>query len=106
MREIDLKKLGVNNFGKHKQYGHALPVVPSALELFVNGQPMTLARYPDVGDIKIGKVLDKGSVPRIGDKVNRGAIFQYTDERHKRWIGQKNIWFRGTFPRLRLMPQV
>jgi hypothetical protein len=46
--------------------------------------------------MKIGKVTDKGSVPRIGDKSNRGPIFAYTDDRHKKWAGQKNIWIQGT----------
>jgi hypothetical protein len=97
VRCIDLKNIGITNFGRHIQYGHALPVVPAPLELFVNGEPMTLARYPDAGNIKIGKVVDKGSVPRIGDKSNRGPLFHYTDDRHARWSGMKNIWLQGTF---------
>lgn len=95
--QVDLRASGVNNFGKHQQYGHSLSVIPAPLELFFNEKPMTLARYPNTGMIKIGKVEDKGSIPRIGDKSNRGAIFAYTDDRHKKWIGQKNIWFQGTF---------
>lgn len=94
--QVDLKAEGVKDFGKHRQYGHALPVVPATLELFFNGEPMTLSRYPNKGTIKIGAVEDKGSVPRIGDKSNRGAIFSYTDQRHKKWAGQKNIWIQGT----------
>lgn len=93
---INLRKEGITHFGEHNQYGHALPVVPSGIELFFNTEPMTLARYPNEGTIKIGKVLDAGSVPRTGDKSNRGAVFQYTDERHKKWAGQNNIWFQGT----------
>lgn len=93
---INLKKEGVENFGKHQQYGHSLPVIPSTLEVFFNGEPLTLARYPNKGGIKIGKVIDPGSVPRVGDKSNRGATFVYTDPRHKVWAGQKNIWIQGT----------
>lgn len=96
VKQIDLKKEGVKTFGAHQQYGHALPVVPSGIELFFNGEPMTLARYPNKGAIKIGKVLDMGSVPRNGDKSNRGALFAYTDERHKQWAGQSDIWIQGT----------
>lgn len=94
--QVNLKAEGVKDFGKHRQYGHALPVVPATLELFFNGEPMTLSRYPNKGTVKIGKVADKGSVPRIGDKSGRGALFAYTDERHKSWAGQKNIWIQGT----------
>jgi hypothetical protein len=97
LMQVDLKAAGISNLGKHRQYGHSLPVIPAPLELFFNEEPMTLARYPNKGMIKIGKVIDKGSVPRIGDKSNRGAIFNYTDARHAKWVGQKQIWFQGTF---------
>ena len=95
--EIDLHALGIRNFGKHIQYGHGLSVVASPMELFFNGAPMTLAQYPNKGSMKIGKVIDMGSVPRIGDKSNRGAVFTYTDDRHVTWAGQEDIWIQGTF---------
>lgn len=94
--QVDLRAEGIKDFGEHKQYGHALPVVPATLELFFNNEPMTLSRYPNKGAIKIGAVEDKGSVPRIGDKSNRGPLFAYTDPRHKKWVGQKNSWIQGT----------
>lgn len=94
--QADLKAEGIKNLGNHRQYGHALPVVPATLELFYNGEPMTLSRYPNKGTMKIGKVADPGSVPRTGDKSNRGALFSYTDSRHKKWVGQQNIWIQGT----------
>lgn len=96
IKQIDLKKQGIHSFGTHQQYGHALPVIPSTIELFFNDEPMVLAQYPNKGGIKIGKIIDKGSVPRIGDKSNRGAVFQYTDDRHKKWIGLSDIWIQGT----------
>lgn len=96
IKQIDLKKQGIYSFGTHQQYGHALPVIPSTIELFFDDEPMVLAQYPNKGAIKIGKIIDKGSVPRIGDKSNRGAVFQYTDERHKKWIGHTDIWIQGT----------
>lgn len=95
--QVSLKKLGILNYGKHLSYGHGQPVVPAPLELYFNNEPLTLAHYPNSGSIKIGKVIDKGSVPRIGDTSNRGGIFEYTDTRHAKWTGQKNIWLQGTF---------
>lgn len=94
--QINLLKEGLTSFGNHQQYGHGLPVIPSTIELFYNGEPMPLARYPNKGAMKIGKVEDKGSVPRIGDKSNRGALFAYTDPRHKKWLGLKDVWIQGT----------
>lgn len=95
--QICLKQIGIFNYGKHQSYGHGQPVVPAPLELFFNNEPLTLAHYPNSGSIKIGKVIDKGSVPRIGDTSNRGGIFEYTDNRHAKWTGQKDIWLQGTF---------
>ena len=95
--QVSLKQLGILNYGKHQSYGHGQPVVPAPLELFFNNEPLKLAHYPNSGSIKIGKVIDKGSVPRIGDTSNRGALFEYTDTRHAKWAGQKDIWLQGTF---------
>ncbi|TAD91076.1 MAG: right-handed parallel beta-helix repeat-containing protein [Bacteroidetes bacterium] len=95
--QINLREYGIHDFGNIQQYGHGMPVVPAPLELFFDHEPMTLARYPNVGYIKIGKVFDPGSVPRIQDYSNRGALFAYTDVRHEVWAGQDDVWFQGTF---------
>lgn len=97
VRQVSLKELGIYDYGQIKQYGHAMSVTPAPIELFFNHEAMTLARYPNEGYIKIGKVIDKGSVPRIGDYSDRGGIFEYTDSRHDTWAGQKDVWFQGTF---------
>ena len=96
--QVNLKKLGITDFGTHKQYGHALPVVPAPLELVFNHQIVQLARYPNDGFIQIGKVIDPGSVPRIQDYINiRGGTFEYTDPRHERWVNSEDVWLQGTF---------
>jgi parallel beta-helix repeat protein len=95
--EVSLTKLGITNFGAYQSYGHGQPVIPAPLELYYNQDPLLLAHYPNNGAVKIGKVIDKGSVPRIGDKSNRGGLFNYTDNRQSKWVGQKDIWIQGTF---------
>jgi parallel beta-helix repeat protein len=95
--QVNLKDLGITDFGQIRQYGHAIAVSPAPLELFFNKEAMPLARYPNEGYIKIGKVLDAGSVPRNRDYSGRGGIFEYTDPRHSVWAGQKDIWFQGSF---------
>jgi len=98
IKQIDLKSLGITRYGEHKKFGHGLPVVPAALEFFINKQKMQLAHYPNTGDIKMGKVIDTGSVPRYGDYENiRGGTFEYTDERHTLWASMDNVWLRGSF---------
>ncbi len=93
----DLRALGITDFGKLRQYGHSLPVVTAQMELFFNDRPMQLARYPNWGQIPMGKVVDPGSVPRYGDFSNRGGTFLYTDPRTARWAGLDDVWLQGTF---------
>ncbi len=95
--EAQLRSSGISDFGELKQYGHGHPVVPAPLELFFNERPMQLARYPNWGDIPMGKVIDPGSVPRVGDFSNRGGTFVYADPRHARWAGLDDVWLQGTF---------
>ncbi len=95
--EADLRALGINDYGRHRQFGHGLPVVPAPLELFWNDTALTLARYPNTGAILMGEVVDTGSVPRTGDNRNLGGTFRYTDPRHARWASAKDVWLQGFF---------
>jgi len=95
--QVNLRELGIYDYGEIKQYGHAMSVAPAPLEVFFNNEAMTLARYPNEGYIKVGKVIDPGSVPRISDYSNRGGVFEYTDLRHDKWSGQEDVWLQGTF---------
>ena len=94
---IDLKKEGVTDYGMLKQHGFGTVPEPAALELFINGQPQTMARYPNEGILKIGKVYDKGSIPRDGDFSARGPEFGYEYDRPERWENAKDIWLHGKF---------
>ncbi|MCC6463235.1 MAG: hypothetical protein IT260_22390, partial [Saprospiraceae bacterium] len=74
---LQLKKSGISDFGTLRQHGFGTTPEPAALELFIDGQRQTLARYPNEGILKIGKLYDRGSIPRQGDHSNRGAEFGY-----------------------------
>lgn len=93
----DLRALGVTDFGRHRQFGHGLPVVPAPMEILWNDSPLTLARYPNEGAILMGEVVDPGSMPRTGDYSNRPGRFKYTDPRHARWTGADDAWLQGYF---------
>lgn len=95
--QADLRAAGVTDFGRHRQFGHGLPVVPAPLELFWNDAPLRLARYPNSGGIMLGEIVDPGSMPRTGDYSNRGGKFRYTDPRHERWVGVADVWLQGYF---------
>lgn len=94
---LDLKAQGISEYGQLYQYGFSLPVQPYPLELFIDGKPQRLARWPNEGTMPIGKVLDPGSHPREGDTSNRGGQFQYNYDRADRWTEAKDIWLQGIF---------
>lgn len=94
---LDLKKAGIIDYGTMKQHGFGKIPEPAPLELFINGELQTLARYPNEGILKIGRVYDKGSIPRNGDFSNRGAEFGYEYDRPTRWSGANDIWLHGKF---------
>ncbi len=94
--QADLRKEGIVDYGQFEQYGH-VRVTPAPLELFFDAQPMQIARYPNTGYVRIGEVVDRGSVPRESDYSNRGGVFKYTDARHENWVGLDDVWIQGTF---------
>lgn len=95
--EINLRELGINDYGEIKNIGFARPVVPAWGELFVNGQSMHLARWPNKGMIRMGKVVEPGSVPRNGDFKNKGATIKYDSARISKWKYTENMWISGYF---------
>ncbi len=94
---IDLKKEGITDYGIMKQHGFGSIPEPAPMELFIEGTPQTLARYPNEGILQIGKVYDKGSVPRVGDFSNKGAVFGFEYDRPERWAKATDIWLHGKF---------
>lgn len=95
--EINLKKAGIADFGVMRHHGFGIVAEPAPLELFMNGERQTLARYPNEGKLGIGKMYDSGSVPRHGDFSGCGAEFGYEYERPARWIQADDIWLHGKF---------
>jgi hypothetical protein len=67
------------------------------MEFFCNNDAMKLSRWPNDSLIRIGKVLDQGSIPRNGDFSNRGGKFTYDTSRPDRWGKAKDIWISGFF---------
>ena len=93
--QSDLTKQGVTGLGTMKMRGFPQPIVPAPLELFYNGDPMTLARWPNDGWALTGEIIDRGSVPREGDESNQPGTFVYTDDRPARWADASDIWMFG-----------
>ena len=85
----DLKAQGITHFGRLSFRGFTCGSQPS-VELYMDGKPMTPARWPNEGFVRTGKVLDPGALAE-----NRGAIFEYDGDRPARWRQAHDIQLYG-----------
>lgn len=82
--QLDLKALGIIDYGK---LGNNLSVAP---ELFVNGNAMTLARWPDNGFATINQVVEKAD-----DAAGKGYTFTYNENGLHSWKTVDDTWMLG-----------
>jgi parallel beta-helix repeat protein len=90
--QADLKALGITDL----QGINNARVYQSdpGLELFFQDKPMTLARYPNTGYMKIGDVFDaKGA--KTAQAATPDGKFVCDDPRIARWAQEKGIWLHG-----------
>jgi len=83
--QVDLKALGITDFGEMKPRGFARSGIQAALELFYKNKPMTLARWPNNGWEKI----------LTTPAGHTGGRFQYSGNRPERWAEADDIWLHG-----------
>jgi len=97
--EVDLRALGITDFGAIGPRGFSRPYVPAPLELVVDDEPLSLAQWPKPGQPgePMGNIIDKGPVSRNGDKPNRGGCFEFKTDRPARWTHAQNVWITGIF---------
>ncbi len=90
--QFDLKARGITDYGALAVRGFGQPPAPPTLELYVNQQPMTLARWPNEGFVKAASLVEPGD-----KKAGKPSILGYDDERHARWTKAKDAWLFGYF---------
>jgi hypothetical protein len=86
----DLKKLGISDFGNPIETGNRP-------ELFCNGQLQTLARWPNTGFTKAGKVKGATELPPtfMKKRGTKEGIFEYTGNRQNRWANEPEVFSGG-----------
>lgn len=84
--QTNLRAQGIPDYGNPAGGG---------LELFFQGQPMTLARWPDSGFVKIDSTAGPTPVDVRGTKGCREGIFTCQTDRLPRWAGEKDLWVHG-----------
>ena len=88
--QADLKRAGVKDFGQLQPHGFGHKAVPIA-ELFWNGKPLTLARWPNTGFVQTGKVTDtdiEGATPH-------GIEFEYPGKQPEHWAEPELAFLYG-----------
>ncbi len=93
VRQADLRALGVKDFGELGG-GFGLRGGPG-LELFFRDEPMTLARYPNEGFIKITGVLGPTEIAWGNARGRVEGDFTYDGNRPERWKNEKEPWVLG-----------
>jgi hypothetical protein len=96
IKVIDLKKEGVVA-ADLMPVGFSRPSVPAWTELFVDGKPMRLSRWPNDTVKLIGKIYNAGNVPQENIYDKGGAEFGYDDPRPARWKNAPQVWIAGYF---------
>ncbi len=93
---IDLKTYNIK-IGEYGSRGLARNYVNSPNELFIDGEPYIVARYPKDGNIPFieGDIIDGGSVPRHKEFDLRTAKIRCRDERIKKWENAKDAYIGG-----------
>ncbi len=87
--EADLKALGIKDLGD----ATALRGRP---ELFVDGVPQTLARWPNEGFVKTGEILGQDTF-KVWDRIEgcRDGKFRYVEDRPSQWIDEPDVRLYG-----------
>jgi len=103
--EADVKALGVTDLGD----ATALRRRP---ELFVDGVPQTLARWPNEGFVKTGEILGTDTF-KVWNSIQgcRDGKFRYVEDRPGRWLDEPDVrlygyWFWDWFEEYQKVAQI
>jgi hypothetical protein len=94
---VDLKEIGITNYGELEQVGYGHHPVCLWMELFINGKPCHLSRWPNDSTIAIGKVIDNGLASIDKKSEPHGGKFIYPGNRPSKWKASNDIWIFGYF---------
>jgi hypothetical protein len=92
--QTDLGTHGIKDFGamvSGTRWGQSSP----GLEVFFKDQPMTLARWPNEGFVKIVGVHGPTEKNIRGTKGTVEGIFEYEGDRPRRWLGESELMVHG-----------
>jgi hypothetical protein len=97
----DLRAQGITDYGEMKTGiagaagAQGLQPYDPGMELFFQDKPMTLARWPNEGFVKVGELLGGSLREAHGLKGDNVGKFTYEGDRPARWVGEKDIMLHG-----------
>jgi hypothetical protein len=96
--QVDLRSLGITEFGQMRSRGFGRPVTSAHCELFYGNRPMTLARWPNeggweriAGNPESGAMKDEHG-GQTG-KLEEG--FLYSGDQPRQWKDLGELWVHG-----------
>ena len=97
--QCELKQLGITDWGKIGQRGYGYSGYPTNpwTDLYVAGQPMQLARWPNDSWLKIGDVI-QGDIN--SENSSQPGQFTYEGERPRTWQSLDDVWMFGAWGHL------
>jgi hypothetical protein len=98
VRQINLRALGITDFGEMKSRGFGRSTTPAHCELFCDGKPMTLARWPNEGESShiAGFPETSAQGDDHGGKLGRlEGGFIVGDDRPFGWQDTGDLWVHG-----------
>ncbi len=96
--QLDLRVIGLTNFGEMHSRGFGRPLTPAHCELFFDGKPMTLARWPNEGSWEKIADFPETSAQNDGHSGKIGRLetgFFYSGDRPRAWKESTDIWVHG-----------
>lgn len=85
--------LNLNDYGIGRFDASVLDTgnIPTGIKLYYNNQPGTIARYPNSGVARTGKIIKANSI-----WTEAGFVFEYDEPRINRWRDASDPWIWGT----------
>jgi hypothetical protein len=101
VRQVDLKALGIGRLSPMQSRGFGRPITTGHIELFVDGQPQTIARWPNAdADDPFERIVGypEGKDRADGHGSQYGLLeegFFYEGDRPRRWADIDDAWVHG-----------
>lgn len=96
--QLDLRSLGITDFGEMKSRGFGRPTTTAHCELFFAGKPMTLARWPNEGTFETIAGFPEATAQGDDHGGKIGQLedgFHYHGDRPRRWHDPGSLWVHG-----------